>query len=685
MHRILAFVHTVVIAMAMLLGFLTMAAMHRYNDLGPVHYVGVDGNEGGASTEEVVAALTALSEERPVAVMATRAAPRDLDGGMELYVLSSVPGSDMRSWAENGYPNFTPVPQLRVHALAELDEDDPRGSYWVEGTAADAELVLGTLESVGLSGEIDPALSVMARYPGTIIFNEALGTMLLLVLAFVTATTGAGVLLNARAYGVRRLHGHSYGRILAADLRGVTRAWLLLAPTSTAAFAVFLWWYNGFARVGELAAVTAVFAVLLLAAALASHAAALALLHLTAVPTAIKGRLPVRSVAVSAYAVRIASVALVLVSATATFTYGERVAEHQAGLDSLTGTEEMGAPRIGGGADMEESFEAYETIVGPWIVDADARGEVIMVEQKLAQDVLTPEVRATGIDVLSVNETYLAHAGVDVGEAALYGPGVRILVPESLTGYSDHLVNGVQYGAEYSAAEEHRDGPVTVLTYPDGHTFPTYATTSDLTWSIRPVLTDPVVIVHPPGYFDGGMYATIASGGGIVFLDGDAAARDAAEPPLSSYIVAVESIPERAALDHHRWLGDLRMNVFNLAASVAVLALTSVAACLVYTRARAQHIFARHISGWSFAATHRGFLLVEVGLVALFVGYAAKGLWDALADFRVIELGVFESDVVRAQAQFALSAAIGVAVLAIVLGVLAYFHRRIVREGASQA
>ncbi|CAL9529331.1 hypothetical protein SUDANB121_04023 [Nocardiopsis dassonvillei] len=685
MHRILAFVHATAIVMAMVLGFLTMAAMHRYNDFGPIHYLSIDGNEGGADSEEVVAALTALSEEHAISVMATRAAPRDLEGGMELYVLSSSPGSAMHSWAEDGYPNFTPVPRLRVHALAELDEDDPRGSYWVEGTAADAELVLETLGSIGLVGTIDLSPPALTLYPATVTFNDALGTMLLLTLTCVVVTAGAGVLLNARTYGVKRLHGHSYTRILAADLRGFSRLWGTLAPAGTAVFAAFLWWYNDFARVGELAAVTTVLACLLLVTALGSHAAALALLHLTPVPTATKGRLPVRSVAVSVYAVRIASVALVLSAAAATLTYGERVAEHRAGLHTLTGTEDMGAPRIGGGAGMEESFEAYETIVDPWIVEAEARGEVIMVEQQLAEAVLAPGVRATGFDVLSVNETYLAHAGVDVGEDVLSEPGVRILVPESLTGYSDLLVEGVRNNVEYFAAEGHRGGPVTVLTYPDGRAFPTYATTSDLTWSIRPVLSDPVVIVHPLGYYGGGTYSIIASSGGIIFLDGDAAARDASEAPLSSYLVAVESIPERAALDHGRWLGDLRMSVFNLAASAAVLVLTSVAACLVYTRARAQHIFARHISGWSFAATHRGFLLVEAGLVALFTGYAAKGLWDALAGFRVIELGVFEPDVLRAQTQFALSVATGVAVPAVVLAVLAYFHHRIVREGASQA
>ncbi|MFD6097358.1 hypothetical protein ACFVWN_04940 [Nocardiopsis flavescens] len=685
MHRILVLAHTTVIAMAMVLGFLTMAAMHRYGDLGAVHYVGIDGNGGGASTAEAVEALTALAGERPVSVAATRADPGNVNGGMRLYVLSSAPGSDMHSWAETGYPNFTPVPELRVRSLAELEGDDPRGAYWVEGTPADAELVLEALESTGLSGTIDPAPPVVDRYPAAVAFNESLGTMVLLALASVAAAAGAGVLLNARSYGVKRLHGHSYLRILASDLRGAARMWLWAAPTASAAFALFLWWYNGFARAGELAAVTGVLAALLLAVALGAHAAALALLYLTDVPAAVRGRMPARSVTVSVYAVRIASVGLVLSAATATLALGERVAEHRAGLDSLTGTEGMGAPRTGGGADSEEWFEAREDVVDPWITDAEERGGVIMVEQRLAEDVLPPGTRGTGFDALWVNEAYLAHAGVAVDGEALSAPGVRILVPESLAGHSDLLVEGARGQSAYFAAEEHRDDPVTVVPYPDGRTFPTYATTSPLTWSVRPVLTDPVVVVHPPGYFGGGMYSTIASGGGIVFLDGDAAAREAAEPPLSSYVAAVESVTERAALDRGRRLGDLRVSAFNLAASVGVLVLTSVAACLVYTRARAQHIFARHLSGWSFAATHRGFLLVEAGLVAVFVGYAAHGLWDALAGFGAIELGVFEWDVVRARERFALSAAVGGAVLAVVLGVLAHFHRRIVREGASQA
>jgi hypothetical protein len=108
-----------------------------------------------------------------------------------------------------------------------------------------------------------------------------------------------------------------------------------------------------------------------------------------------------------------------------------------------------------------------------------------------------------------------------------------------------------------------------------------------------------------------------------VFPDPGTAEETIAEPPYSTYVNGLQPVAARAADQRAALVQDLRLQGFNLAAATAVLLMTAVAACVIHVRTQAQTIFARHLSGWTFAATHRRLLLVEVALAAGFVGWVA--------------------------------------------------------------
>ncbi|GAA4893858.1 hypothetical protein HNR25_001495 [Streptomonospora salina] len=127
----------------------------------------------------------------------------------------------------------------------------------------------------------------------------------------------------------------------------------------------------------------------------------------------------------------------------------------------------------------------------------------------------------------------------------------------------------------------------------------------------------------------------------------------------------------------------MRIESFNLTGASAVLLLTAIAVCIVAVRARAQTVFARHISGWTFLATHRRFLAVEAAIALGFVGWFT---WDTPAALQARRTAAGRlSELTTPGFEPLYAAGIAAVGLALAVGALAVFHRRIVREGASQA
>jgi hypothetical protein len=207
---------------------------------------------------------------------------------------------------------------------------------------------------------------------------------------------------------------------------------------------------------------------------------------------------------------------------------------------------------------------------------------------------------------------------------------------------------------------------VAVLPAADGQTLFTYGAGERLGAAL-PLLDEPVVIALPNGAVlsDNG-YVNHLSGRQTVFPDpGVVEAFRSRSPAASRYVSMVEPLSTSARTAHARTVHTLRAELFNLAGAGSVLLLTAVAACVVHVRARAQEIFARHISGWCFLTTHRRLLTTAAAVAAVFVGLAVGAPGSGAEPLH--------------------AAGIALVSLTLTLGALAYFHRRVVREGAGQA
>lgn len=327
--------------------------------------------------------------------------------------------------------------------------------------------------------------------------------------------------------------------------------------------------------------------------------------------------------------------------------------------------------------------------------EADAAGDMVLtihgnIDEFLPVDQAQPWTTPSTVrPVLVVNDTYLAEEEVLSPSGERHGSGdtVRIIVPDNARELTDELVAGVANGRLTINGRGEQAPEVEALVAADGQTLFTYAAKgmSD-PQHFLPLVHDPVVIALPNGaILSDNDYVNHLTGRSTAFPD-PSVVEDFREesPEASRYLSMVETLTVSALKDHHYSLNVLRSETFNLLGAGAVLLVTAMAACIVHVRTRAQEIFARHISGWTFAATHRRLLLVEGGLAVAFLGWAT---WDTLRKPAMASDAVYGGPAGMGPSGAEPFYALGIVLVSMVITItaLALFHRKIVREGASQA
>ncbi|MFJ7341243.1 hypothetical protein ACIQU3_13255 [Streptomyces sp. NPDC101110] len=696
LHRGTRFVHAAVLAFAAVLSFLFVRGLDETGILGNTALVEVIDSDGSKSGTQVIRAIESFSAEHKVGVAREMPDMVNPDGLRHLY-LTSAGTSMTESWPDDGYPQFSRNRATRVHPISEVGALDPRGSYYVFGTASNVNDLVTRLDGLGLTTSVTHPLSyaeLSSRYSEDPLFQA----FCVVALAAVTIT-GASVLLNARTYGVLRMQGMSFTGILLRDLRQLVVYWLAVAGTVTAVALASLGLYNGFAWLGLFAAVAAVAAALLVILVLAAHAAVLALTHKVDVLQALKGELPARAASLSVYAVRIPALLLALSIATNVAVAGRGVLMR---LDNQKVYETVGdavSIRLSGAFAMRT--EQLDEHVGPWLRQADRDGRVVLAGRRDLQT-SAPGARLPSGEFLVVNDTYLAEQPVRDPAGRRYtaqtgrdkapdSPPIRLLVPDSL---ASHTAVIAKTASSIMASRKNQNIPLEVMRSKAGQRLFGYNTGAYAYNSghgpdeDRSLVRDPVIIAVPNGsrYLTDDAYTTYASQAGVVFPDPDDALNGIKANNLQDYISGISPVGQKTALDLRNAVSELRLHVFNLIISAIILLIAGVGVCIIYSRRNAQTIFARHISGWRYVTTHRFILAVELAIAVIFATrvpfqawqqgkelkeYAAAG---APAPFQPIHLTALDAGVITTLVAVEFGA---------VLLALAFFHRRIVKEGAA--
>ncbi|WP_121748091.1 hypothetical protein [Streptomyces sp. E2N166] len=704
LHRGIKFVHAAVLVTSAMMAFLFVRGLDEQLVLGNSAQVWVFASDDSVSGAQVARDIAAFSDEHEVSVAREVPDARNPDGLRHLYLASGGAQSDAASWPHDGYPGFSRHLDTRVHPIADIGQRDPRGFYYVFGSPEAADALVAEFTGLGLRASVQHPLSageLALAFSG----DDLFWTFWVVALAAAT-TTGASVLLSAKAYGVLRLQGRSVRDLLVRDLGQLAGFWSIAACAVAAGTPALLGVYNGLTWPGLFASVAVTLAGLLVLLVLATHAAALVLVSKVGIPRALKGELPARAALVATYLVRVPALLLALAIAMDVALAGQNVMARQDTQGTYAQAGDAVTIRLNGSLVGEE--KEVVTQVGRWLRRADAAGEIIVAGRRDLQDVSSDAPLPPG-ELLVVNETFLARQPVldPAGRRYTAPPRdkrnpdartVRLIVPDSLARHTADIRAGVPDVFGRLAPDVRRNLAVESLRakdgqrlfgYSPGNLSPNMAHRPD---DDRSLVRDPVLVVVPNGseFLSDDTYTSFASQEGIVFPDPDDALKATAADgnELRTYVTSVRPVGQNAALKLRDAVNDFRLQLFNLVAAVAVLLITGVGVCMIHSRRRAQTIFARHISGWRFTANHRSLLTAE-GVLAVFLAcWVPLQVWrqnQELAEFTARGIPAPFPAVRTTGTDFAaISALVAVEVCAVLIA-LGVFHRRIVKEGAADS
>lgn len=639
------FAHVALLAFSALLAFLVVRAMDEETVFGAPARILVQNFDDATTDVRVAEEVESFADTHEVNVGHEVADLRDPGGRRHLYLAVGDPGAPSGSWLDDGYPGFSRGFSTEVHPLSEADGPDPRGFYHVFGPPQAAEELLAEFEKLGLRGEVypEPSLLESAAFFGQ---GGVLWCFLVVAVAAVMVV-GSSVVLNAKAYGVLRLQGMSFARILGRDMAQMGAFWVRAAAAMAAGVVACLAAYNGLDRLGRFGLIAAGLLALLTVPALAAHVLALALTYKTRIAQAIKGEVSASLAMVGAYAVRIPAALLALAIVVSAVTAGQDLASRQASRDAYAEIGDASTVWLTSDPADRRVEKEFDETVGSWIRRSESRGEVVLAVHSDMSEYTRMGERAPERDVLIVNNTYLAERPVlDASGSRLRGvrdPGTKaqVLVPEQLSGDANRFVSPLtdwlKSQAELSGAKV-ETAQVQTLATRSGQSVFTYGSGMETGGPDRSLVPDPIIVVVPgnSGIFDNTQYAAYATQAGVIFED-PGVVRAAMSGEAGRYILAASPVAQQAADEYQDLVREFRLGLFNVAAALAVLLISAVGVGLIYRRKNAQALFVKYISGWTFFGAYRSLLALEGTLAVALVGWTAWNTWSSISALRTFE------------------------------------------------
>ncbi|MEV0781310.1 hypothetical protein [Streptomyces sp. NPDC050428] len=701
LHRGIKFVHAAALSFSAVLAFLVVSDLDERGVLGGHAALTVRESDGSASGAQVVRALTDLAAERGVAIGRELPDLEDSEGRRHLYLAVGAPQSAEASWLSEGYPAFSQQIKTDVRPLAELGNRDPRGLYYIFGPHGVEQGIVSEFSSLGLTATITHpfAFSNLAtHYKDSVLFNALMITVLAIV-----ALTGASVLLSAKTYGVLRLQGLSYTAIFRRDLWQLGRYSLITLIGITAAVLISLGFYNGLARLMLYATVAAGVAAALASFAIATHAVALRLTFKADILAALKGEMPNRISSFAAYAVRVPVLLLIVGLAAEAATAGQDLLQRQQAWETYQRTGDATGIRITGSLAIDE-INKMEKVLGQRLRQADTNGEIIVAGRTSSRNILRGS-SASG-ELLIVNEAFLAEQPVFGLDGQRYlpqnqqgergsGSKVRLLIPEDLSGETERVrqaAPGILNPPEPDSIKQtdiethSMKSGQSIFSYTSGDTSNRAEGRQDHSF-----VENPLILVVPNGsrYLSEVHYFGFATRNQVIFPDPQDVRNILREDArMPTYIAALLPVKQKAAVAIREAAYEFRLHLFNLAAGTAVLLITATGVCIVHARKNAQSIFLQHLSGWRFAAIHRTVLIGEASIVILLALWLpVRTWWDnrAIETYEARDMPTPRPPAELSGIDAGAAAGLGGFTFVFVVCALLFFHRRIVKEGTSEA
>lgn len=634
LHRAITFAYAVLMVVSVAMAFIVMQYFDEGTVAGPSYVIGFDRSTDGAPGPEVAAMVERFARDQRVNIGRVYSDPRDRTR-RRLYLAVGAPAADSARWLEHGYPYFSRDARIEPRPYAELANAHPDGLYFVYGPKPAATALLAQFKLLGYPGAIQPVPT-----PADVVGQFGHGMLLRtgLVVGFaVMLLVAAAVTLNAKSYGIQRLHGRSFAGVLARDLaqlaRFVAGAAAVVCTLTTAA----LYLYNQLHQLGTFASVTLLFAGVYLAVALLTHVVTLALIHRDEILNAVIGEVTAGWAVAGSYVLRVAAVALAFSVGTATIISGAALNEERRQAVAWQPLSGLYFMRVSSAILDQERGPAISGRLGGWLRAADARDEVTLAWRQPPGGLLTRTPRQ---DVIVVNDRYITdHAVYDVAGARVRpdsSAGISVLLPQRYTAQSAAVGAQVNEWATFMAQRSATPSAVpaiTLHTVRDGQALPSFTRSAD---EGSFTVTDLIVVVVPAasGVIADVEYTAAASRGQVLVDDPDRVMGSLTQAGLGAYVLGVSPFAQEAADRFREARFEFGLQLFNLVVTVGLLLITAVALAIVYCRRNAQALFAKYVSGWGFARVHRWPLLVECGFALALMAWSWHGTASAINRFR---------------------------------------------------
>ncbi|KQB87477.1 hypothetical protein [Corynebacterium lowii] len=265
----------------------------------------IEESSGETSPQQFRDSLIEYAEEHHITIGLNYVEATSTDTNRHLYVAAGEDSSTMAQWLHSGYEGFDPKVEVTVSPLSEKELTDAGGDYHVAGSPEEYQALQRYVESMGFTvSPYDINWAYFLDHPIVI-------TIIAMMFLIATLTLG-GVLLRARDYAIRRIHGHGIWALIARDLRDLLPTALLSLFISVVLSGIALYFYNGLSLVGLY--LQGVLALLLCGGIvlLVSLLMGIALLHLIALIPALSGKIPGLPTTIGAYALRLCALVVTL-------------------------------------------------------------------------------------------------------------------------------------------------------------------------------------------------------------------------------------------------------------------------------------------------------------------------------------------------------------------------------------
>jgi hypothetical protein len=456
-----------------------------------------------------------------------------------------------------------------------------------------------------------------------------LTTFVLAVLLVVVVTVVSSVLLNARFYGIQRLHGRSAVRLLAGDFRRVLPFAAAAILGVNLVVAVLLFRYNGFHQFGTFLPLQLIIAGALTAVALAVQGLAVILLRRTPILEAVGGRVSASWAFAGSFVLRGWSLLLALSILSSGLTAMWTLADARAAHRTWSAAGDAYYLRVSAAIEYANNGPEIGGRIGKALRQADERGEVTIAARH--------RLSGSKHDILLVNEPYLRRFDIrDINGARVTPSGTaRLLIPQrhsaqaariegELPGWAAVAMRGVRPEVH---AEPIRDGQSLMFS-------------TNATGDRTPLLHDPVMLVVPAasGIIADDEYTTMATNGGVLVRDPEQAMRVLGDAGLGDYLLGVTPFAHDAGQRYLQARRGAAIQLINLILGVALLAFTAMAVAFVYCGRNAQSLFARHLHGWGYVRTHWRILALEAALGAVLLAWTWSESAAVVARSRIATL-----------------------------------------------